>query len=71
MYPEGLVTGHLDRSFLGFPLSPRKCCDGSQVPSFYCALLMQPSAFKFFKIKPLVVENIKLNYISNLYNSQS
>jgi hypothetical protein len=46
MHLEGPATGHLDTGFLGFPLSLNKCWDGSQVPSCYCMLLMQPSRFK-------------------------
>jgi len=38
-------NGHLDTGFLGFPLSTSKCWDGSQIPSCYCMLLMQPSRF--------------------------
>jgi hypothetical protein len=51
MHPEGPATGHLDTGFLGFPLSLSKCWDGTQVPSCYCVLLMQPSRLKFIKIK--------------------
>jgi hypothetical protein len=47
-----LQTGHLDTGFLRFPLSLSKCWDGSQVPSCYCTLLMQPSLSKFIKITP-------------------
>jgi hypothetical protein len=52
MHPEGPATGHLDTGFLGFPLSLIKCWDGSQIPSCYCMLLMQPSLSKFIKITP-------------------
>jgi hypothetical protein len=52
MHPEGPATGHLDTGFLGFPLSLSKCWDGSQIPSCYCKLLMQPSLSKFIKITP-------------------
>jgi hypothetical protein len=52
MHPEGPATGHLDIGFLGFPLSSSKCWDGSQFPSYYCMLLMQPSLSKFIKITP-------------------
>jgi hypothetical protein len=52
MHPEGPATGHLDTGFLSFPLSLSKCWDGSQIPSCYCKLLMQPSLSKFIKITP-------------------
>jgi hypothetical protein len=29
-YPEGPATGHLDTSFLGFPVPKSECSDGSQ-----------------------------------------
>jgi hypothetical protein len=45
MHPERPATGHLDTGFLGFPLSSSKCSVGSQIPSSYCMLLMQPSRF--------------------------
>jgi hypothetical protein len=57
MHPEGPATGHLDTGFLGFPLSLSKCWDGSQVPSCYCGLLMQPSRLKLIEIKLICCQN--------------
>jgi hypothetical protein len=50
-HPEGPASGHFVTGFLGFPLSLNKCWYGSQVPSYYCVLLMQSSLFKLIKIK--------------------
>jgi hypothetical protein len=70
MHPEGPATGHLDTGFLGFPLSSSKYWDGSQVPSCYCMLLMQPSLSKFIKITPCCRATKLVNFqiISTLSN---
>jgi hypothetical protein len=70
MHPEGPATGHFDTGFLGFPLSLRKCWDGSQIPSCYCMLLMQPSLSKFIKITPCsrATKLINFQIISTLSN---
>jgi hypothetical protein len=70
MHPEGPATGHLDTGFLGFPLSLNKCWDGSQIPSCYCMLLMQPSLNKFIKITPCCRDTKLVNFqiISTLSN---
>jgi hypothetical protein len=67
MHPEGPATGHLDTGFLGFPLCLSKCWYGSQVPSYYWMILMQPSRLKLIKIYPLTVEATKLLNLPN-YN---
>jgi hypothetical protein len=41
---------HLDTAFLGFPLSIRKCWEGSQTPSCYGVLLMKHSRLNSVKI---------------------
>jgi hypothetical protein len=69
MHPEGPATGHLDTVFLGFPLSLSKYWDGSQVPSCYCMLLMQPSLSKFIKITPCSRATNLVNF-SNYFNIQ-
>jgi hypothetical protein len=43
--------------------------DGSQVPSCYCVLLMQPSRFKFIKMKPLCCKCYQI-FFPKLCNSQ-
>jgi hypothetical protein len=43
MQPEGLAIGYPDTGFLGFPPSLSKFWDGSEVPSYCCVLLIQPS----------------------------
>jgi hypothetical protein len=70
MHPEGPATGHLDTGFLGFPLSSSKCWDGSQIPSCYCMLLMQPSLSKFIKISPCsrAAKLVNFQIISTLSN---
>jgi hypothetical protein len=70
MHPEGPATGHLDTGFLGFPLSLSKCRVGSQIPSCYCMLLMQPSLSKFIKITPCsgATKLINFQIISTLSN---
>jgi hypothetical protein len=62
MHPEGPATGHLDTGFLDFPLSLSKCGDGSQIPSCYCKLLMQPSLSKFIKIIPCYMATKLVNF---------
>jgi hypothetical protein len=70
MHPEGPATGHLDIGFLGFPVSLSKCWDGSQIPSCYCKLLMQPSLSKLIKITPCcrTTKLVNLQIISTLSN---
>jgi hypothetical protein len=70
MHPEGPATGHLDTGFLGFPLSLSKCWDGSQIPSRYYKLLMQPSLSKFIKITPCcrATKLVNFHIISTLNN---
>jgi hypothetical protein len=70
MHPEGPATGHLVTGFLGFPLSLSKCWDGSQIPSCYCMLLMQPSLSKFIKITPCsrATKLVNFHIISTLSN---
>jgi hypothetical protein len=70
MQPEGPATGYLDTGFLGFPLSSSKCWDGSQIPSCYCMLLMQPSLSKFFKIPPCsrATKLVNFQFISTFSN---
>jgi hypothetical protein len=69
MNSEGLVTGHLDTGFLGFPSSLTKCCDGFQIQSSYRPLLMQSSPVKLIRIESLAAEatkNICTSFIKNL-----
>jgi hypothetical protein len=70
MHPEGPAIGHLDTGFIGFPLSSSKCWDGSQIPSCYCMLLMQPSLSKVIKITPCCRATKLVNFqiISTLSN---
>jgi hypothetical protein len=50
MHPEGPVTGHLDTSPFGFPLSLRKYWDGPQDINGYCVLVKHLSRPKLIKI---------------------
>jgi hypothetical protein len=56
--------------FSWFPLSLSKCWDGSQIPSCYCMLLMQPSLSKFIKIAPCsrATKLVNFQIISTLSN---
>jgi hypothetical protein len=49
-----VFKGHLVTGFLGVPVSSNKCWDGSQIPSCYCMLLMQPSKFQTHQNYPLL-----------------
>lgn len=62
----GPATGHLDIDFLGFPLSLNKPWDDSQISSYYCILLMQPSRFKSIQIYYLLWS--PLNYLFKFPN---
>jgi hypothetical protein len=59
-HQEGSATGQLLTRFLGSLLPSRKCWDGSQVLRCYYLLLMQPSRFKFIKIKRPALKALKL-----------
>jgi hypothetical protein len=59
-------TYYVDRlcllpDLLGLPISRHKFWDGSQVPSCYCMLLIQPSLFRFFQINPPAPKTNKLS----------
>jgi hypothetical protein len=60
----------VDELRLQFPLSLSKCWDGSQIPSCYCMLLMQPSLSKFIKITPWsrATKLVNFQIISTLSN---
>jgi hypothetical protein len=50
---EELLDASFSMRSVSYQKEVSKCWDGSQVPSWYCMLLMQPSPLKFIKIKLL------------------
>jgi hypothetical protein len=62
----GPATGHLDTGSLGFPLTSSECWGGSQVPSCYCVLLVQPSSCIFIRMKPICYKCPKLSFQNKL-----